>query len=52
MILGEDFNYQYNGTLLTEVMFKPSVGTPALTDFARIIPGSQFKIQIPTVGII
>ena len=51
-ILGENFNYTYNGTLLTEVFFKPSVGTPALNELARILPGSQFKIQIPTVDII
>jgi len=51
-IVGVDFNYTYNGTLLTEVMFKPSVATPAISDLARIIPGSNFKIQIPTSGII
>lgn len=49
-ILGENFNYTYNGTLLTEVFFKPSTATPALNDMFRVIPGSDQKIQIPTVG--
>lgn len=50
VVVGENFDYTYNGTLLTEVFFKPSVGTPALSDLFRIIPGSDQKIQIPTLG--
>lgn len=50
VVVGEDFNYTYNGTLLTEVFFKPSTATPALSDMFRIIPGSDSKIQIPTLG--
>ena len=44
-ILDENFNYDYNGTLLTEIFYKPTVGTPQLGDLMRIIPGSQFRIQ-------
>lgn len=50
-ILNTNFSYTYNGTLLSEVMYKPSVETPSLSDLFRIIPGSDQKIQIPTVGI-
>ena len=51
-ILEEGFNYTYNGTLLTEVMYKPSVTTPSLDSVARIIPGSKYKIQVPLSGIL
>lgn len=47
--LNTNFNYTYNGTLLTEVFFKPTVGTPALDSLFRILPGSKFKIQMPTL---
>lgn len=50
VVIGENFDYTYNGTLLTEVFFKPSTATPALSDLFRIIPGSDQKIQIPTLA--
>lgn len=50
VVVGENFNYTYNGTLLTEIFYKPSVATPAISDMFRIIPGSDSKIQIPTLG--
>jgi hypothetical protein len=46
-VLGENFDYTYNGNLLTEVFFKPSVGTPQLDSIFRILPGSKYKIQAP-----
>ena len=51
-VLQENFNYTYDGTLLTEVFFKPSVSTPALDSMFRIIPGSKYKIQIPRSPIL
>lgn len=50
VIVGENFSYTYNGTLLTEVFFRPSVSTPSLDSLFRIIPGSDALIQIPTLG--
>ncbi len=45
-ILNENFDYDYNGTLLKEIFYKPTTETPMLSDFARIIPGSQFQIKV------
>jgi hypothetical protein len=47
---GVDFNYAYDGKLLTEVLFKPTGQTPAITEMARIIPSVKFKVQIPRVA--
>lgn len=44
-VLGVDFDYTYNGTLLTEIFTKPTVNTPAINDMFRVIPGSKYKIQ-------
>jgi hypothetical protein len=46
-IVGVDFNYTYNGVLSTEVLFKPSVETPAISEFFTIYPGQKYKRQIP-----
>ena len=43
--LSDDF--AYNGVLSPDVIFKPSVGTPALTDlFGTIIPNIKYKTQL------
>ena len=39
-LLNENFDYDYNGTLLSEIFFEPSDETPALDSIFRIIPGS------------
>jgi hypothetical protein len=49
-IVGVEFDYTYNGVLSQEVMFKPSVGTPAIADFMTIRQFARFKEQIPLVG--
>lgn len=44
--LGVAFDYTYNGKLGTDVMFKPTVGTPALSDFFTIRQAFKYKEQI------
>lgn len=44
-VISEVFSYTYNGVILKEVFFKPSVATPAISDYFRIIPGAAYKIQ-------
>jgi len=51
-VVGVDFDYTYNGTLERDVVFCPSVETPSLSDFMRIVQGSKYKIQIPYVDTI
>lgn len=46
-IVGVNFDYTYNGKLSTEVLFKPGVGTPAISDFFRVRPQLKYKEQIP-----
>jgi hypothetical protein len=46
-IVGVDFDYTYNGVLSTDVLFKPSVETPAISEFFTIYPGQKYKRQIP-----
>ena len=45
--VGVDFNYTYNGKLSTEVLFKPTVGTPAVSDFFTIYPQLKYGTKIP-----
>ena len=45
--VGVNFDYTYNGKLSTEVLFKPTVGTPAISDFFTIFPQLKYKQQIP-----
>lgn len=44
--VGVDFDYTYNGKLSTEVLFCPSIDTPALSDLFRIHPQLKYKEQI------
>ncbi len=45
--VGVDFDYTYNGKLSTEVLFKPTVGTPAISDFFTIYPQLKYGTKIP-----
>lgn len=45
--VGVDFDYTYNGRLSTEVLFKPTVGTPAVSDFFTIYPQLKYQTKIP-----
>jgi hypothetical protein len=45
--VGVDFDYTYNGKLSTEVLFCPSIDTPAISDFFKIFPQNKYKVQIP-----
>ena len=49
-VVGVNFDYTYNGTLESDVLFKPSVGTPSMDTFFRMVTGSKYKIQVPLVG--
>lgn len=46
-VLTTDFNYTYPGLLSTEVLYKPTVDTPAINSIARILQGIKFKQQLP-----
>ena len=46
-IIGVDFDYTYNGKLSTEVLFKPTINTPAVSDFFTVYPQFKYKQQIP-----
>lgn len=49
-IVGVEFDYTYNGQLSTDVLFKPTVNTPAISDLMRITQGFKYKQQIPLVN--
>lgn len=49
-IVGVDFDYTYNGQLITEVMFKPSIDTPAIDSMFTIKTGFKYKQQIPLIA--
>jgi len=44
--VGVDFNYTYNGKLSTDVLFCPSINTPAISDLFTIFPKLKYKQQI------
>ena len=44
-VLETDFNYAYNGILSTEVFFKPTEDSPALSDVAIVDTGISYKKQ-------
>jgi hypothetical protein len=46
-ILTTNFDYTYDGKLITEVMYKPVQNTPALGDLFTILTGAKYKFQIP-----
>ena len=45
--VGVDFDYTYNGKLSKDVLFCPSIDTPAISDFFKIFPQNKYKVQIP-----
>lgn len=45
-----NFSYCYPGVLSTELFQKPKIDTPALSDFARIVPGIRSGEVINVVG--
>ena len=47
--VGVNFDYTYDGTLETDVIFCPTVDTPALSDLMIVRTGSKYKIQVPLV---
>lgn len=49
-IVAVDFDYTYNGKLSTDVLFKPTVDTPPISDFMTIRQGFKYKEQIPLLG--
>lgn len=49
-IVGVNFDYTYNGVLGTEVLFKPTVATPAISDFMTIRQFAKYKEQIPLLN--
>lgn len=44
--VGINFDYTYPGKLSTEVLFCPSINTPAISDLFRIFPEFKFRQQI------
>ena len=49
-IVGVNFDYTYNGVLSRDVLFKPSVGTPAIGDLMTVRQFARYKERIPLVG--
>lgn len=48
-ILNVNFDFTYNGKLSLEILNKPSVVTPPISQFWEIMPGIGYKIQLPTL---
>jgi len=46
-IVGVDFDYTYNGILSKDVLFKPTVSTPAIGDLMTIRQFARCKEQLP-----
>ena len=46
-MVGVDFDYVYDGKLGTDVLRKPSILTPAISDFMSIRQNARYKEQIP-----
>lgn len=51
-VIGVDFDYTYNGTLETDVIFCQTVQTNALGDLMKVVTGNKYKIQQPYVNSI
>lgn len=49
-ILEVNFNYTWNGILTTDLFFKPTLDSPALSDVMTIDPGTKDKKQYNIVG--
>lgn len=48
--VGVEFDYTYNGVLSTDVLFKPTVNTPAISDLMTIRQFARYKEQIPLLN--
>jgi len=46
---GVNFDYTYNGILERDVVFCPTVGTPAISDFFRVVETAKYRIRQPLV---
>lgn len=44
--VGVNFDYTYNGKLSTEVLFRPSIDTPAIGDFFTIFPQLKYSQKV------
>lgn len=49
-ILETSFNYTWNGILTTDLFYKPTLDSPALSDVMTIDPGTKDKKQYNLVG--
>lgn len=49
-IVGVNFDYTYNGILSRDVMFKPTVNTPAIGDLMTIRQFARYQERIPLVA--
>lgn len=49
-ILEVNFNYTWNGILTTDLFYKPTIDSPALSDLLTIDPGTKDKKQYNIVG--
>lgn len=47
--VGVNFDYTYNGILERDVVFCPSVQTPSISDFMRIVETAKYQIRVPLV---
>lgn len=48
-VVGVDFDYEYNGILSRDVLFKPTIDTPALSDIMTIRQFARYKERLPTL---
>lgn len=46
---GVNFDYTYNGILEREITFCPTVGTPAISDFFKVVETAKYRIRVPLV---
>ncbi|MDA1120866.1 MAG: hypothetical protein O2887_10330 [Bacteroidetes bacterium] len=46
---GVNFNYTYDGILERDIVFCPTVATPAISDLFRVVETARYKIQVPLV---
>ena len=51
-VLGTDFDYCYDGKVATDVIYKPSVMTPEITQLFTVKTGIKYKLQLTLVGIL
>lgn len=49
-IVSVNFDYTYNGVLSKDVLFKPTIGTPAISNFMTIRQLAKYKEQIPLLN--